>query len=162
MKIQITKAELADMLQKTYNIDLTTNNYDISIEGYIPVPDSRLKASMPKKFLYADTNSIKVTTDKNLNVLDLQFNNPKQKPDKRSTHAYKNLQCPRVDYSQYKEIVLDFVATSLDKKRKIPYNENISLSCLKARYNKAIKLTDTADMVKFSTSNKTPYLVRRK
>lgn len=161
MKIQITKAELANMLQKTYNIDLTTNTYEISIEGYIPVPDSRLKASMPKKFVYADTDSIKVTTDKNLNVLDLQFNSPKQKPDKRRAQAYKNLQGARVDYSQYKEIVLDF-ATSSDKKRKISNNENISLACLKERYKKAIRLTDTTDMVKFSSDHKTPYLIRRK
>lgn len=161
MKIQITKAELADMLQKTYNIDLTTNNYEISIEGYIPAIDTRLKASMPKKFLYADTDSIKVTTDKNLNVLDLQFNTPKQKSDKRRTQAYKNLQGARVNYSQYKEIVLDF-ATSSDKKRKLPNNENISLDCLKERYKKAIRLTDTTDMVKFSSEHKTPYLIRRK
>lgn len=155
MKIQISKEELATMLQSTYNIDLTSGNYEITIEGYIPAVSNRLKA------MAVNPNALQqvVKTDKNLNVLDISYTDPKLK-DGRKTVSCKNLKCEKVDFTHYNEIVLDF-ATSSKNQQQLELEDGITIDCLKARYVKAIKLTDTGDLVTFSFKKRIPYLKRR-
>lgn len=110
---------------------------------------------------------ITVTTDSNLNVLDLSFKEslPRVKPKKHNypkkrKKSDRNKYTGPVDYKEYEQEILDF-ATSNEDQREVP-SFGLTLACVKERYKKVIRKTNVEDMVRFSQINNVPHLVRIK
>ena len=109
---------------------------------------------------------ITVTTDSNLNVLDLSFK--ESLPLKSKKHSYpkkrkkrdRNRYTGPVDYKEYEQEILDF-ATSNEDQREVP-SFGLTLACVKERYKKVIRETNVEDMIRFSQINNVPHLVRIK
>jgi hypothetical protein len=164
MKLTVTKEDLRQALFKATGIDIESTTVEVELEGYVKAKDYRLKASLPDRG--GENPGITVTTDSNLNVLDLSFK--ESLPLKSKKHNYpkkrkkrdRNRYTGPVDYKEYEQEILDF-ATSNEDQREVP-SFGLTLACVKERYKKVIRKTNVEDMVRFSQINNVPHLVRIK
>ena len=164
MKLTVTKEDLRQALLKATGIDINNATVEIELEGYVKAKDYRLKASLPDRG--GENPGITVTTDSNLNVLDLSFKESLPLKSKKHNYPKKRKKRDRnkfigpVDYKEYEQEVLDF-ATSNDDQREVP-SFGLTLACVKERYKKVIRETNVEDMIRFSQINSVPHLVRIK
>ena len=164
MKLTVTKEDLRQALLKATGIDINNATVEIELEGYVKAKDYRLRAALPDRG--GENPGITVTTDSNLNVLDLSFK--ESLPLKSKKHNYpkkrkkrdRNTYTGPVDYKEYEQEVLDF-ATSNEDQREVP-SFGLTLACVKERYKKVIRKTNVGDMIRFSQINSAPHLVRIK
>jgi hypothetical protein len=164
MKLTVTKEDLRQALLKATGIDIESTTVEVELEGYVKAKDYRLKAALPDRG--GENPGITVTTDSNLNVLDLSFK--ESLPLKSKKHSYpkkrkkrdRNRYTGPVDYKEYEQEILDF-ATSNEDQREVP-SFGLTLACVKERYKKVIRETNVEDMIRFSQINNAPHLVRIK
>lgn len=164
MKLTVTKEDLRQALLKATGIDINNATVEIELEGYVKAKDYRLRAALPDRG--GENPGITVTTDSNLNVLDLSFK--ESLPLKSKKHNYpkkrkkrdRNTYTGPVDYKEYEQEVLDF-ATSNEDQREVP-SFGLTLACVKERYKTVIRKTNVGDMIRFSQINSAPHLVRIK
>ena len=114
MKLTITKEDLRQAILKQSGLDINNATIDIEIEGYVKAKDYRLKATVPNY----DAPVTTVVTDKDMNVISVKHE-PTRKVIKEKKKSSRNHYTGRVDYSSYKNEVIDF-ATSNEDKRKLP------------------------------------------
>ena len=165
MKLTVTKEDLRQALLKATGIDINNATVEIELEGYVKAKDYRLRAALPDRG--GENSGITVTTDSNLNVLDLSFKEslPRVKPKKHNypkkrKKSDRNRYTGPVDYKEYEQEILDF-ATSNEDQREVP-SFGLTLACVKERYKKVIRETNVEDMIRFSQINNVPHLVRIK
>ena len=164
MRLTVTREDLRQALLKATGIDINNATVEVELEGYVKAKDYRLKASLPDRG--GENPGITVTTDSNLNVLDLSFK--ESLPLKSKKHNYpkkrkkrdRNKYIGPVDYKEYEQEVLDF-ATSNEDQREVP-SFGLTLACVKERYKTVIRKTNVGDMIRFSQINNIPHLVRIK
>lgn len=167
MKLTITKEDLKLALLRQTGVDISKVAVDVEIEGYIKAKDFRLKARIEENI--DDAPRTTVTTDSNMNVLSIvhdttTFEKPQlslgkePKKIKNSSKKRKYTYAGRVDYKKYENEILDF-ATSSEQKRRVP-TFGINLAANKERYKKAIVKSGTEDMVKFTSIDKEPWLIK--
>lgn len=164
MKLTVTKEDLRQALLKATGIDIESTTVEVELEDYVKAKDYRLRAALPDRG--GENPGITVTTDSNLNVLDLSFK--ESLPLKSKKHSYpkkrkkrdRNRYTGPVDYKEYEQEILDF-ATSNEDQREVP-SFGLTLACVKERYKKVIRETNVEDMIRFSQINNVPHLVRIK
>lgn len=153
MKLTVTKEDLRNVLLQITGLDIDKATVEVEIEGYVKAKDYKLKAVVPA------TPPMTVTTDANMNVIGITHEVPKKSIPRRKGKRKYTYTGP-VDYTEYKNEILDF-ATSNEDKRAVP-TFGLTLACIKERYKKVIKQEGVQDMVRFGRINSEPYLIRVK
>ena len=125
------------------------DNIQFDIEGYMPKPKATVPAEKPNP-------RFETVTDASLNVISIE---DLEESTGRKANG-KNLN-NQVDYTNYNNIVLDF-ATSNNKNSvfKIDLEEQ-TIPCMRYRYQHALHLTKTEDLLEIVTINKELYLRKK-
>ena len=173
MKLTITRKELKAMIFKEFGTEI---NVDIEIEGYIQQPTKNAieigleriqqnsiygaRPELPRRTTTVDKDGfvtdIKDDIDRDL---DLHARKEIKKPTANIKNKWVGNLDNKPDYEPYENTVLDF-ATSNEHKRQVPFFDDITIECAKARYQKMIKELNVEKSVKFSSKKNLPYLVR--
>lgn len=159
MRLTVTKEDLRQALLTATGIDIENTKIEVELEGYVRAKDYRLVAKLPEE---PARDNRTVVTDKSMGVLSILPDNNKFENTEREIKAKKdNTNLKSIfDKSPYREAVLDF-ATSNESSRILPYEPNITYSCLKERYKSAIRYHKVGDDVKFVYTGGKPYLVKK-